>query len=457
VDYINRTNYLKVRLNGVEQYIDISNPVATFPANAQVNDTLSLQPFSLKANENKQIWLTVHVPSNTPAGEYYGDITIATPSEAPVIINFSVTVLPFDLEPSPIEYAIFYKGQLPATAIEIQKVGINSEWKTSEQYSIELQNMKDHGVLYPSIYNWYSEWGPYNQSLILALSLRKQSGLPTDHIYVNGLDIGNQTSIDDLTRLEKLVNNWITTTSQYGYCNTYIYGIDEARGDVLRSERPAWQTIHKSGAKVFVALGSGNTNAFNIVGDLLDVAVVADPLNTTQAAQWHSSGKRIFSYANPQIGLENPEIYRKNYGFSLWNAGYDGAMNFAYQCGYGHIWNDFDSQSENFRDHVFAYPTSDGVIDTIQWEGWREGVDDTRYLASLIKKEESDISARVIVADSLSKGEDMVTIRKKIIEKILISSPRSNEKYKIGVVNSVWNMTRTTFGLSTGFALHSLI
>ena len=67
-----------------------------------------LQPFSLKANENKQIWLTVHVPNNTPPGEYYGDIIITAPSEAPVMMNFSVTVLPFELEPSPIEYSLYY-------------------------------------------------------------------------------------------------------------------------------------------------------------------------------------------------------------------------------------------------------------------------------------------------------------------------------------------------------------
>ncbi len=110
VDYVNKTNYLKVTINGVEQYIDISNPTATFPSNAQIHDASSLQPFSLKANENKQIWLTVHVPSNTPAGDYYGNITITTPSEAPVMMNFSVTVLPFDLEPAPVEYGLYYRG-----------------------------------------------------------------------------------------------------------------------------------------------------------------------------------------------------------------------------------------------------------------------------------------------------------------------------------------------------------
>jgi hypothetical protein len=125
--------------------------------------------------------------------------------------------------------------------------------------------------------------------------------------------------------------------------------------------------------------------------------------------------------------VENSEIYRTNYGFTLWNNGYDGAMDFAYQSGFGQsIWNDYDdpgwvegSVTYHYRDHVFAYPTSSGVIDTLQWEGWREGVDDTRYVASLIKKDGSDASAKALIAGSLLKGEDMATIREKVIEQIL--------------------------------------
>ena len=32
---------------------------------------------------------------------------------------------------------------------------------------------------------------------------------------------------------------------------------------------------------------------------------------------------------------------------------------------------------------AFVYPTVDGVIDTVQWEGYREGVDDVRYVTTL--------------------------------------------------------------------------
>jgi hypothetical protein len=466
VDYVNKTNYLKVTINGSEQYIDISNPAGTFPSNAQVRDAPSLQPFSLKANENKQIWLTVHFPNNTPAGDYYGDITLATSTENPVKINFNVNVLPFELEPSSLEYGLYYKGLLPSVATEKQRIGINSQWKTSEQYSIELQDMKDHGVLYPTIEQWYDDWPPYIQALNLSLSLRKQAGFPTDRIYIlnfANMQIDESTQTINLTVLEQNVKNWKKIASQNGFGEAYVYGIDEARGDVLRSERPAWQTVHENGAKVFVALGYGNTDAVNIVGDLLDVAVAADSLNTTQVAQWHSYGKRIFSYANPQVGVENPYIYRKNYGFALWNAEYDGAMDFAYQQMFGQsIWNDFDTPSTSGwtpRDHVFAYPTSNGIIDTIQWEGWREGVDDTRYLATLIKTEGSDTSARAIVSDSLAKGEDMKTIREKVINRILLfQTPAPTpgltsshalavfEQMMLGIYqNGIFNLTRFRF------------
>ena len=100
-----------------------------------------------------------------------------------------------------------------------------------------------------------------------------------------------------------------------------------------------------------------------------------------KAKRWHSVGSEIFSYSNPQVGVEEPLLYRYNYGLARWKADYDGAMTFAYQWAYGHIWNDFDS--EKFRDHCFSYPTINGVVGTIQWEGFREGVDDVRYITTL--------------------------------------------------------------------------
>jgi len=89
-------------------------------------------------------------------------------------------------------------------------------------------------------------------------------------------------------------------------------------------------------------------------------------------------------YANPQVGVEDPLLYRHNYCLSLYFLGYDGCMDYAYQHSFGkHIWKDFDHHK--YRDHVFAYPTSNGVVDTIQWEGFREAVDNVRYVHTCIQ------------------------------------------------------------------------
>ncbi len=125
-----------------------------------------------------------------------------------------------------------------------------------------------------------------------------------------------------------------------------------------------------------------HVGAFELVGDLLDLAICAGRPVPAEAEKWHGAGHRIFSYANPQVGLEQPETYRRNFGLLIWKAGYDGACDYAYQHGFGHVWDDFDSN--RYRDHNFSYPTIDGVIDTIQWEGFREGVDDVRYLTTLL-------------------------------------------------------------------------
>jgi hypothetical protein len=152
--------------------------------------------------------------------------------------------------------------------------------------------------------------------------------------------------------------------------------------------------------------------------DILDTAVVAYGLDSSVSALWHSRGHKILSYGNPQTGVENPEIYRMNYGVALWNAGYDGSMDFAYQwASENDYWNDYGDA--HWRDHMFTYPTTNGVVDTIQWEGFREGVDDTRYVATLNKIAGTSATAKSIVSSSLAAGDKPSEIRKKLIDKIL--------------------------------------
>ncbi|NLO04834.1 MAG: hypothetical protein GX131_03275, partial [candidate division WS1 bacterium] len=127
--------------------------------------------------------------------------------------------------------------------------------------------------------------------------------------------------------------------------------------------------------RVFVA--GQHHESFPVVGDLQDLLVSYGDPSKEAAEEWHSQGNKIFSYANPQSGMEEPETYRRNYGLLLAANDYDGGMTYVHY----HGWNDFSGS--RYRQHNFVYPTMDGVIDTVQWEGYREGIDDLRYLGTL--------------------------------------------------------------------------
>lgn len=108
------------------------------------------------------------------------------------------------------------------------------------------------------------------------------------------------------------------------------------------------------------------------------------------------------------MGIENPEIYRRNYGFRLLQAGYDGAMPYAYQHTFGNsIWRDDDSANTayKYRDHCFAYPTANGIIRTLQFDGYREAIDDVRYLATL----QNIISESSAPPKVLRSGQNLVS------------------------------------------------
>ena len=240
--------------------------------------------------------------------------------------------------------------------------------------------------------------------------------------------LGNPQNTAELDALKIQVNLWKSRIALYGYKNLNVFGIDEAAGDALLSERPAWEAVHNAGANVFA---SGYEGMSDKMGDILDCANILGNLLPAEAEKYHSMGHQIYSYSNPQVGYENPEIYRRNYGLALWKAGYDGAMDYMYQKNYGSMWNDFDGTK--YRDQCFTYAASDQIISTIQWEGFREAVDDIRYLSTLLNKIDQlknkgyNVSSFENFINLIDPLEDLDELRKEIIDKIIEAKNLNND------------------------------
>jgi hypothetical protein len=355
-----------VRVEGTENYLrdgDGKYLLASGKSLAPVTprDAATLLPVSIPEGEAREFWLTVHVPQDAASGTYRGVARFSCAGRVKSL-PMRVTVRSFDLEPAPLTYSLYYRAHL-----QDGPPVCNSDDKTLAQYKVEIENMRDHGVLYPANYQGF-------EGLERTLAIRREAGLPAGKFYTLGCNPGSTP--EELANIRK----WLALLAKWGYTEVYFYGEDEATGDQLTAQKERWRATQSIGARTFVA---GYSGTFEAMGGLLNCAVFFGRPTPEEAAKWHSVGSTVLSYANPQVGVEDALVYRRNYGLALWRSGFDGCMDYAYQHAFTNIWNDFDDP--DYRDHVFAYPTVDGVVDTVQWEGFREGVDDTRYLATLQK------------------------------------------------------------------------
>lgn len=369
VDEEKGENYVRSTAeDGTETYLLCSGKTSDNLKDVRPIDTDELQPVDIPAKSLKQFWLTVHIPDDAAPGTYEGRLSFKMGAGAQDI-PLKLTVHPFELLPSRLIYSIYYRAKLSQDGMPT----ITSEYKSEEQYEAEIADLKAHGVLYPTNYQGWD-----NVRLPLVLEIRQDVGMPTECFYNLGRGTGSTTDPAALAGLQRDVKKWIELCKSFGYEEVYFYGIDEARGDRLAAQKATWGAVQEAGGKTFVAC---YYKTFEAMGELLNCAVLAGRPDPEEAKKWHSVGSHAFTYAYPQVGNEEPETYRRNFGLVLWKAGFDGAMDYAYQHGFGHVWNDFDSKS--YRDHNFTYPTVNGVVGTIQWDGFREAVDDVRYATTL--------------------------------------------------------------------------
>lgn len=367
VDLEKQENYLRSTApDGAAEYLLCSSPDSSALARARPVDAPVLQPVEIAAGESREFWFTIHVPDDARPGTYEGSVSVSGRG-ASLSVPLRLTVHPFPLELPRLTYSIYYRGTLSPDG----QPTISSEGKSEQQYRAEIEDMKAHGVLYPSNYHGR------DARLRRVLEIRRECGLPTDRFYNLGYCVGPQTEAQ-LPGLRQEVTWWLETLREFGYRTVFFYGIDEATGGRLARQKAAWKATQEAGGKTFVACYKGT---FEAMGSLLNTAVLAGPPDPAEAARYHSVGSEAFCYANPQVGVEDPAVYRRNFGLVLWKAGFDGAMDYAYQHGFHHVWNDFDDTA--YRDHNFTYPTLEGVVPTIAWEGFREGVDDVRYVTTL--------------------------------------------------------------------------
>ena len=390
VDDALQTNFLRLG----DHYEDISQPaertdhiwINRLTAEAfPVRDAESLQPFDLPARTTRQLWLKAGpFPADTPAGTYTGTIRIASADGTSAELPLQVEVLPFNL----LEPSAFYDSTRPFvcslydhTWVHTDAGGIDPFLRDLRQYRVQLADMLAHGITSPLCCALSAVSRP--DLFTAMLRARAETGMKDRPLYLfNCGEIENTLKEEPTPERRAQVRAWTrqildTVEETLGHREVFLYGVDEAEGEALRRQLTYWDDMHAEGAKVYT---SGHHAAEQVEGRQ-DVMNQYKVVGASYAEDWHKYGKAIWSYGHPQAGAENPELYRRNYGLPLWRMGYDGICTYVYYDDWGNPWNDFDSAIH--RDIGFVYPTMDGVVDTLAWEGYAAAVADIRYACTL--------------------------------------------------------------------------
>lgn len=317
--------------------------------------------------------ITAHVPKDAKGGIYTGTITLNADGKTLGTIPVKLGVFDFELP----EAATHYDLNKPFCLIP-EVVG------RPQDTPCILQNLVNHNALYiagaPKV-------DPNDEEkFVREIETLKKAGAKLRPLFYNGPYVANRFPNETLTpaqteSLAKVQSNLDAAAAlckkHLGHTDIYCYGADEGGYWTLMNERRTWHAAHAAGLKTMVAAKDHKRNLFAL--DYLHLPRMPHKDRAEVIRLFHNAHPDGLCgwYGDPHCGPENPDYMRRIHGLNSYYADYDTVGNYVW---YRNDWNDMAVAYEsNYRGIILVYAISDRILDTLAWEGFREGVDDVRY------------------------------------------------------------------------------
>ena len=339
------------------------------PMRENFHDSKTLQPVLLEEGSFRNFFLTVHVTKDIPAGLYEGAVKLADKSGKQLgSIPVELRVLPFEL-PAPKSYINpereFLVSSYDTISLDVlRELNGDDLALAKKQLVAVLRNQAEHN----ETIHWMRN---DKENISFAIDAMKEAGQRTDILLGGFPKTGSRLYMEaEAKRYAK----WFD--KKVGHHNVFLGYGDEPGAGWLMQSRPVFEAYQKAGFKFIIA---GGDSVFYKAGYLYDWHNVAkDPTDSSSTHLWNQLDNAYIAwYACMHVGPENPAYNRMQYGMAPYLAGYNAA------CNYEHTLSNYNDDTVTYRPMVFCYGVYDGVLDTLQWEGFREGVDDIRYATLL--------------------------------------------------------------------------
>ena len=389
VDTAKKENYLRLNYENGEKYMWISAPEQIDPhfnrAQEPAFDAKTLQPVKLTAGEFKQFFITVRTTKDTAPGLYKGTLSIGNLAKAPV----RVRVMPFTL-PDPKTYydtsKDFYTMLYCVSGAGSTFASNGHDRALSDKNLYDrFVNQVNHNVVYPL---YLGLWRGYSglADVERAIALAKKAGMKLDPFF----EAFGCHATNNVSAYLNAVRNYKIAQKEFnrllGHNNLWPAGGEEPGYGRVVGARQNWKAVHDLG--MHVMCNGGDRRHFCNYND--EFRVGGGFANKRESEFMHKIKGRIGNYAGPHTGPENPDYMRRMHGINLYKKEYDMMYNYGYHEG---NWNDFHTST--YRNMCLVYYTKDGIIDTLAWEGVREGIDDIRYATLLLTMAEKLVNSKV--------------------------------------------------------------
>ncbi len=372
-----------------------------YPSDKAVNGNTVIAGF--KKNTSRQLAVTVKISTTTLPGTYSGELWL---NGGAVKLPLEIVVANIVLPATNKNVVVYHESQMVASAA-LRDMTINSSAVTPEIYGWQLDNMRDHGVNGVVVYGLGGalKKGPNHLRMLKEKGLTKFAAvLDTEANYLN-------TKIDAWSLVDEF--------NDLGF-QPFLYGVDEPDYDVpgktgqrMKDYCAKVKAIHALGAKALTAIQKPTADALNSL-ELYNAykASLNVPLDCTyeqakldqpvlelerKGAKGDDYFQSLLRGQQPsrnsdfyywQMTVEEPLANRFYTGYHLELTQLGGVLPYVFQKIRYNPFDDFDLHSEDVserfvsldRDLNVVYPSAEGGIDTLQWEAFREGVDDGRVL-----------------------------------------------------------------------------
>ena len=403
VDLEQVANYARLKDAAGERHVWISQPAELDPGGhkpvfdplrSPFADASELQPFALDAGAFKQFFATVHVPADQPAGVYRGAVAATQGGKRLVEIPLAVRVLPFEL-PRPRTSFDLDRDFIVSVMGGIRLAGWERGLETllggdpalaRTVYRSYLANQRDHGIFQP-----LTDQNAENFALLKELGLPGRPILKAERfIPWFGLNFGGRMRFDQMMTAKRGARRCADFyQAQLGHNDVYVIYGDEQNAAFVAAHRGFFAYFQEHGIKV----GSAGHEALLYKGgyawDMYSMG--GDPDSAESIRPWNDIGaKTVGFYACQHTGSENPQFVRRQHGLVGYFNNLGHVFNYEFAIG---PWN--DRATPLYKPMALAYLNRGGIVDTLQWEGFREGIDDMRYATQL----------KLLARDAVASGD----------------------------------------------------